>query len=546
MKLLSLFLKSSRSIFALCIFLGLLSGGANAGLIALLNRALARTDFHDSRMAVAFFATGVLALAARICAGLVLNRLNYQILHQVRLGVCRRVLEAPLRHLEQRGPQAVLTAIIDDSIAMSTAMQIFPQMLISGALIVGCLGYLVSLSWQLFLGVFGVVALAAVGFWWRNLFAAKLTTEARISHERFVGHVGALIRGLKELKLHAPRRNDFRTSLLEATSEQYRDASVRSNRIYIVNAGVGGFVIFFFVGMVLFVLPHLSHAAREALTGYALVVLFLQQPFEQILGEFPHLMRGDVALRQLTALGVELGTEPAPELTLTSQASMPPFRSLALVDVVHRYRSDVDGSQFELGPLSLEVARGEVLFIVGGNGGGKTTLAKTLTGLYEPESGRVLWNGEQVDTHNREAYRQLFSTVFSDFQLFDSMLGISKDVVAERGPALLQKLQLTHKVTFEDGRLSSLELSQGQRKRLALLCAYLEDRPVYVFDEWAADQDPRFKEIFYRELIPEMKRAGKTVIVISHDERYFGVSDRIVYLDEGKLTALPLHFSVAR
>ncbi|SDM20561.1 putative ATP-binding cassette transporter [Franzmannia pantelleriensis] len=67
------------------------------------------------------------------------------------------------------------------------------------------------------------------------------------------------------------------------------------------------------------------------------------------------------------------------------------------------------------------------------------------------------------------------------------------------------------------------------------MVAYLEDRPFLVFDEWAADQDPLFKEVFYREVLPELKRMGKAVLVISHDDRYFPLADRLVRLESGKL-----------
>jgi putative ATP-binding cassette transporter len=90
-------------------------------------------------------------------------------------------------------------------------------------------------------------------------------------------------------------------------------------------------------------------------------------------------------------------------------------------------------------------------------------------------------------------------------------------------------------VQVKDGSFSSIALSQGQRKRLALLTAYLEDRSIYVFDEWASDQDPMFKQIFYTQLVPELKQRGKTILVISHDDHYFHLADRIVKLDSGKL-----------
>ncbi len=188
-----------------------------------------------------------------------------------------------------------------------------------------------------------------------------------------------------------------------------------------------------------------------------------------------------------------------------------------------------------LGPLDLEFRRGEVLLLVGANGSGKTTLAKVLTGLYPPEAGAVWVDGREITQENRDAYRQLFSAVFSDFFLFDSLLGLPAEDLAAKARYYLERLQLDHKVSIVGDRFSTIALSQGQRKRLALLTSFLEDRSFYVFDEWAADQDPVFKEFFYRELLAELKARGKAVLVITHDDRYFHLADRLVRLDYGQV-----------
>jgi putative ATP-binding cassette transporter len=184
------------------------------------------------------------------------------------------------------------------------------------------------------------------------------------------------------------------------------------------------------------------------------------------------------------------------------------------------------------------VEQGEILYIVGGNGSGKTTLAMLLLGLYRPEQGALLLNGVEVDDAALEAYRSHFSAVFADFHLFEEILGTDRADLSRRAEHYVHALGMRHKVKVTDGRFSTLDLSSGQRKRLALVASYIEDRPVYLFDEWAADQDPRFKRIFYTELLPELKARGKTVIVITHDDAYFAHADRIIKLEDGQLQAL--------
>jgi putative ATP-binding cassette transporter len=147
-------------------------------------------------------------------------------------------------------------------------------------------------------------------------------------------------------------------------------------------------------------------------------------------------------------------------------------------------------------------------------------------------------NGKPVDEASREAYRQHFSAIFSDFHLFESLLGIERYQRDERVAALLEALDLGHKVRIVDGRFSTTALSAGQRKRLALLVACLEDRPICVFDEWAADQDTAYREVFYRRVLPELKARGKAVLVITHDDRYFHLADRSFELDAGQLRSV--------
>jgi putative pyoverdin transport system ATP-binding/permease protein len=154
-------------------------------------------------------------------------------------------------------------------------------------------------------------------------------------------------------------------------------------------------------------------------------------------------------------------------------------------------------------------------------------------GLYPPETGTIAWDGKLVTAEGLPDYRENFSAVFADFHLFDRVLETPE--TKERSQSYLEKLQIAHKVSIQDGILSTTALSTGQRKRLALLNAYLEDRSVYVFDEWASDQDPVFRELFYHTILQELKAKGKTVIVISHDDRYFNVGDRLIKLDYGEI-----------
>jgi putative ATP-binding cassette transporter len=264
--------------------------------------------------------------------------------------------------------------------------------------------------------------------------------------------------------------------------------------------------------------------------GYTLTILYLTNPLDSILGWLPAFNQAAIALNKIQALGLMADRSEGP-VTSTAVKS---FKSISLHEVTYSYQpANKEDCGFSLGPINLTVRPGEVLFIVGGNGSGKTTLAKLLTGLYSPHTGEIQLDKQVVDAAATGNYRQLFSTVFVEGHLFDRLLGIDLD------PKLLKfwagMLGIEDKVDFATGHLQVDRLSRGQHKRLAMLVACLDQRPVFVFDEWAAEQDPIFKDVFYRQIVPELILTGRAVVAITHDDRYFFAADRIVKLVDGRM-----------
>jgi len=306
--------------------------------------------------------------------------------------------------------------------------------------------------------------------------------------------------------------------------------------MYSAAASWGQTLVFIVIGIYLFILPAAGHFNGATLTGYTLALLYLMTPLQVIMNTLPQLGRATVALQTLTQLGFKLAAV-RPEDSLQTPPPDANWKQLELRSVTHTYNGENESQSFVLGPVDLTFKHGELVFITGGNGSGKTTLIKLITGLYLPEGGHIYLDGRQINDETTEWYRQYFSAVFSDFYLFERLLGLVGPELESQAKQFLGELKLSEKVKITDRKLSTIDLSQGQRKRLALLTAYLEDRLIYVFDEWAADQDPYFKNVFYMHLLPELKAKGKTVLVISHDDRYYHVADRVIKLDEGQLVS---------
>lgn len=539
MKILSFLWRASRVHLLLAVLAGISSGIASVGLIAVIDLALKpQTASHSGSvwtLGWSFAALCLVKLATGFGAQVLMIRLAEQAIWQTRLRLSRQILSAPLRHLEEAGSPRLMAALTDDVGAITNAFIIIPLVCINLAVVAGCLAYL---GWLSPLVLLTVVVLMAVGIVTYRLpigWALRYFRRAREQTDALYGHFRALTMGAKELKLHYHRRQAFVADLLEPTAISLRSHNIAGSTIYAAAAKYGNILFFVFIGVLLFLLPGWISLKEGALTGATLTILFLMAPLESIMVALPAIGRAGVALRKIDSLGLSL-TAQSDDLNLPAPARPnADWQQLELAGVTHSYRTDNADRDFTIGPLDLTLRRGELVFIIGGNGSGKTTFAKLLTGLYAPETGEIRLDGRAIGEENRSHYRQQFAAIFSDFYLFEQLLGLQNSALDEQARAHLRELQLDNKVQVKDGGLSTIELSQGQRKRLALLVAYLEDRPVYLFDEWAADQDPVFKEVFYDRILADLKMRGKTVIVISHDDRYHHVADRIIKLEYGKV-----------
>ncbi|MCY1022983.1 cyclic peptide export ABC transporter [Pyxidicoccus sp. MSG2] len=537
MKLLALLLRTSRGSILLATFFGLLSGACSAGLIGLINHVLASQFRATAATAQGFVVLGGLTLVLRFGTQALVNRINSDALFAMRVRLCRQIVATPLRQMEEHGIPRLLAVLTEDIFVISTALGLLPRFLINAAIALGCLVYLAWLSWPLLLGLLGFIALSAAVFRLLSLGAFSDLQRTRELQDSLFKQLRSLTEGIKELKLHYDRRQAFLHEEVEETARTVRTLQIRIGNTFAATGSLGMLLSFVFLGALIFVLPGLGWVEAPVLVGYCLAALYLQQPLQAVMETLPMLGRGDISLMKVQQMGLSLEDSAAGSRVDTDSrpVTRSSFRKVELVGVTHTYRREEADGNFSVGPIHLSLQPGELLFLVGGNGSGKTTLAKVLTGLYQPESGQILVDGQPVTPTTQESYRQLFAAVFSDFHLFERLLGLVSEEHLPKVQGYLARLQLTRKVRVEEGVLSTTELSQGQRKRLALLTAYLEDRPIYLFDEWAADQDPTFKEVFYTELLPELKRKGKAVVVISHDDRYFHVADRVLRLDFGKL-----------
>ena len=338
-----------------------------------------------------------------------------------------------------------------------------------------------------------------------------------------------MIDGFKEVKLSHPRGDSLEHDHIGPESGLLRQAQV--DAAIQINRGISVSYLFFYttLAMIAFVLPPFV-GDQAVIVQSVYVAVFMLSVVEVILKAVPVITRANFAIDELESVENFLRDALRPEAAPENGEE---FERIDIEDLRYSY-FDPDGARsFTMGPTSLHITRGEMLFLVGGNGSGKSTLVKALTRLYEPESGSILRDRVPVDETNVADYRALFSGVFSDFHLFDRLYGLQHVPEAEVN-ALLEDLGIAHKTQYRDGMFTNTNLSTGQRKRLALAVALLENRPILVLDELAADQDPEFRQRFYSELLPKWKSEGRTLVIVSHEDQYFHVADRTLVLVDGQ------------
>lgn len=514
--------------FPAAVAISLVSGATSVALMVLISLALSAEAADMMRLGLMFAAVAAAMVVLQTAAGIIFGHLGQQVLALLRARIALTVERAPLRTVEQVGAARIQALLTDDVFAIATMIVRLPVLLTNMVAIAGCLAYLAYLSLPLFGLAIVLIGLGVGGFMLASGRAHHHLERAGGRQDALFTHLSALVLGTKELKLNREKADDFRIRHLGATIENVRRARTRGITLLATGSAWGSLILFGFIGLVLFVFS----GGGAVATGYAVVLLYLVGPLAAVLEDMPRLSLARVAGRRLAETEAALA---APDAVA---APPPAFASLSLNAVTHAYYDERTSEMFRLGPVDLSFRAGEIVFLVGGNGSGKTTLAKLVTGLYAPDDGDVRLNGLPVGPAERGRQRALFSAVFGDFHLFENLMGLSGTAdIDARANHLLTRLALDRKVNVENGRFSTRDLSTGQRKRLALVAAVLEDRPFLVFDEWAADQDPAFKTVFYREILPELKALGKTLLVISHDDRFFTCGDRVVHMESGRITS---------
>ncbi len=514
----------------------MVAGLSNGAILALVNKA---SEASESGAGGGVFLLFLLAIAAYVYCQKYTFSTNARIfegtVERIRLRLSNKIRHTELSTFEGLGRSELYDAMTRETllIAQSAGMLAFTVQ-------VGILG-IVTAAYVAFMSPVALVLIILLMVTGLTIYRGKQKAGAeyiKVATDKeiaFVDIVGHSLDGFKEGRLNARRSLDLHRELAS------RAGAVKDVNIKITDLFAGNYVFFqamfyLLLAAVAFILPRVISGYSEVVNEVSTSVLFISGPMFLLSSSVQQITQANHAVFRIKALEEKL--DELSQWTEKEPQRLPPiptsFSEIELVDLEYSYRGQGGERLFTVGPTSLKIRSGELLFFVGGNGSGKSSLLYLLTSLFEPDRGSILLDGQRVGKREVQEYRELFSTIFSDFHLFDKLYGLL-GVDEERVRELLVQMQLDEKTNFVDDRFSSLELSTGQRKRLALIVSLLDDRPIFIFDELAADQDPQFREYLYSELFPALKSQGKTILAVSHDDRYFHVADRVFKMDYGKI-----------
>ena len=524
-----------------------ISAIANAGLLATINAAADNAANSEANTRALVLFAIVLLIFARAQRYVLLTSINEveRILDHIRVRIGRLVARSDLRRLELVGRAQIYGSLHRETVTISQAASTLVVACQSGLMVVFSLAYLGWLSrGALVLMVIAIIVSIRL-FTKRLAESSRLVHEAQRTENEFFDAFTHMLDGFKEVKLNRARSHAL-SDHLSGISRRLRDVKVKSAVSFALQFLNGQLSLYLLLAAVVFVLPRFAAEYTDVITKATASILFIVGPLTNLFSTMPYFSAANVAAesivaleRQLEEVAETIENERDPETVVAA----PP--ELEMRGVRFSYRDNAGQPVFTVGPIDLKVPPGQVLFIVGGNGSGKSTFLKLLTGLYPPQEGSIVMNGVELSASTATWYRSAFSGVLSDYHLFDRLYGLEA-IDRERVADMLRMFEIESKTQLVDDKFTTLELSAGQKKRLALAVALLEKRPILVLDEWAADQDPEFRRYFYETLLPRLRDEGRTIVAATHDDRYFSVADRVLKMEDGRFSEMPASSAATR
>lgn len=550
MKVFDLLRKESDKDSYRLVLIGAVAGISNALLLIIINKA-AENDASGASNTYLFLAGLICVLSYLFTQRFVQQNtlvIVLGIVNKVRVRIINKIRLSELQMVEDLGSSEVYARITNDTQTIANATATIAATMQSVIMVLFAFVYLGYMSMIALAVIVVCTGLAVYNFFRTKNKSADLFVEASVKDTEFFESLTGVLLGFKEIKINMPK-NQGVFSAFKKVSKDSSGLRLRASLAMLNFQIIGEGLFYLMLIIVIFVIPAFKADPDPDIVKISAGILFIIGPIKAIVTAIPLVMEANNAAANIYRLENRIESELETDVVFEDVAEdgtveikveekkFPPLvlkHEIRLENLEFEYPRKYDADGFKVGPISLTIPKGQLTFITGGNGSGKSTMLKLLCGLYYPQRGSIMIDDTRITKDNYQNYRETLAVIFTDFHLFNRLYGLS-EIDQEKVNDMLRQMQIFEKTQIIDGKITELNLSTGQRKRLALVISLLENRSIYVYDEVAADQDPGFKKYFYTELLPLMKEQGKTVVVVSHDDQYFDVADRWYKLLDGQL-----------
>ncbi len=520
--------------------MAVITGLANSFLLAIVNHA---ADFiANKEVTTQYFIMYLLAFllfiyGQRYSLSAAVSLIE-EALSNIRTRLSNKLRKVDLSFYEKKGESILYNRLTNDNALLSQAI---PRIAVAAQFITLIIFSLIYMSFispiSFCITLLGLI----IGYFFFLMEKKKIKQSmiGIINHEtEYFESLSHLLSGFKEIKINQLKSQNLYDTIVK-NADETRDLKILSGKTQAKTAGIGRILVFSLIPILIFIIPVFNHEQTVNIYKITATMLFIYGPITIIFDIIPLFTQINVILKDIYNLEEEIDNAIHQD-TFHADLSYADFKEIQLNNLIFSYPKQRMAKSFSIGPIAEKITAGELLFIIGGNGSGKSTFLKLLVGLYYPQKGNIYVDEEIIDDDTYQDYRELFSIIFTDFHLFDRLYGV-ETVDDKMVNYWLKKMWMDKITRFKEGRFTSTDLSTGQRKRLAFIAAVLEDKPILILDEFAADQDPDFRRYFYEEILLELKEKGKTVIAVTHDDHYFHVADRVLKMDLGQLTKFQTH-----
>jgi putative ATP-binding cassette transporter len=500
------------------------------GVLSIINKGISGYySIHKSGIHIVFFSFVIFLYLLNVGFQKIIIKGTYNYIYSSEVAIVKKLQDTSLLQIQQLGSKRIY-GILEDLRMFVFFPNILTSTINSILLVILCVCYLFIISFKTTL--ITIILLASIAF--IHIFIGKNTrkklNKIRRNNDIFNGYIGDIIEGFKELKISSVRRENLFKKFVKPNRNYGKKLDIEVANTFLGINILSQYGLYAILGGILFLIPMLvGDLETKQITSFVVILLFMAGPINRLVAMQGTYARLTVAFKRVSKFFKDFEVLGTP-ITSNHNAVQKEFQSLEFKNTCFSYSEDT----FSVGPINLKIKQGETIFIIGGNGSGKSTYINLLTGLLQPTAGEVLLNNKVIQ-NNDSIYQKLISVIFTNNYLFSENYENYALEGNKEYDKLLKLMKLEHVVKSDDDKAARRNFSKGESKRMSMIFALLEHHPILVLDEWAADQDPYFRKYFYEEFIPILKEQGKTLIMVTHDDTYFKHADRIIKFNYGKI-----------